>query len=228
MRAGNSSSAPPPQRLSAAAATFPAPEDAREPSSDSSRYDGSENDDADRFETKSSDQRVDSAFKATARVAVSCVACVGRAARDFRDFALFGSFVEIAVAFMVAVVFESLVSAFVSAFITPIIGMIGGSSFDNLKFTVNESEFQYGLFIDAFLSFLITMAVVFFFIVQPSRTLLRKLNPAQLKRCCPFCLSNIPARAQFCKFCTKEVPPIVNPEKELIHDENFAAQLEPM
>jgi len=88
--------------------------------------------------------------------------------RDFRDFLLQGNLITLAIAFVMGVAFAALVSAFVADLITPIIGMIFGTSdFSSESFTINGSHFLYGSFINALITFVAIGAAVFFFIVKP-------------------------------------------------------------
>ena len=63
------------------------------------------------------------------------------------------------------------------------------------------------------LSFLIVATVVFFAVVLPLNTLMKRLNlqpkeePEPETRECPECLSDIPVAARRCAFCTSEVVP---------------------
>jgi large-conductance mechanosensitive channel MscL len=74
------------------------------------------------------------------------------------------------------------------------------------------SEFAYGDFINAVLTFLIVAAVVFFLVVKPVNTLMARLRTEpdvdSKTRLCPECLSQIPVAAARCAFCTTEVPAI--------------------
>ena len=130
--------------------------------------------------------------------------------REFRDFVLRGNVVELAVAVVIGAAFGALVSALVSSFITPLIAAIGGKSdFSALDFTINGSRFTYGVFLNALLSFLIIAAAVFFLIVRPLNALVAHTRTeapvAEVTRACPECLSQIPAEARRCAFCTAEV-----------------------
>jgi large conductance mechanosensitive channel len=88
--------------------------------------------------------------------------------RDFRDFLLQGNLITLAIAFVMGAAFAALVSAFVADLITPIIGMIFGTSdFSSESFTINGSHFLYGSFINALITFVAIGAAVFFFIVKP-------------------------------------------------------------
>lgn len=128
--------------------------------------------------------------------------------KDFRKFILRGNVVDLAVAVVIGAAFGSIVTALVRDLVTPLIGAIGGQpDFSGLSFTINESKFMYGDFINAVVSFLLIAAVVFFFVVQPINKLMTHLKPsdeveAPAERKCPECLSGIPAAAKRCKYCT--------------------------
>jgi len=131
---------------------------------------------------------------------------------DFKKFVLRGNVVDLAVAVVVGVAFTAMVTAFVADLITPLIAAIfGKQDFGNLYFTVHNSRFKYGSFLNAVISFLIVATVVFFAIVVPLTALMRRLNlvpkeePAPETRPCPECLSDIPVAARRCAFCTTEV-----------------------
>jgi large conductance mechanosensitive channel len=132
--------------------------------------------------------------------------------KEFRDFVLRGNVVELAVAVVVGAAFGAVVNALVEDFITPLIAAIGGEpDFGRLSFTINDSEFRYGDFINKLLTFLIVAAVVFFFVVKPLNALTARFKPAPdvetPNRECPECLSSIPVAARRCAFCTAQVTP---------------------
>jgi large conductance mechanosensitive channel len=133
-----------------------------------------------------------------------------RMLKEFRDFVLRGNVVELAIAVVIGAAFGALVTALVSSFITPLLAAIGGKpDFSALDFTINGSRFTYGLFLNALLSFLIIAGVVFFLIVRPLNALMEHMQTeepvAEVTRACPECLSQIPAEARRCAFCTAEV-----------------------
>jgi large conductance mechanosensitive channel len=131
--------------------------------------------------------------------------------KGFRDFILRGSLVDLAVAVVIGAAFTAVVTALVKDLITPLVAAIGGQpNFDRLSFTINGSHFLYGAFINALLTFLIVSAVVYFFVVRPVAALFDRLLPKKEvapTRSCPECLSDIPAAARRCSFCTAEVQP---------------------
>lgn len=128
--------------------------------------------------------------------------------KDFKSFILRGNTVELAVAVVVGAAFGTIVTALVTDLITPLIGAIGGQpDFSGLSFTVNNSKFMYGDFINALVSFLIIASVVFFLVVQPINKLLARAarsktpdEPSHKK--CDQCLSEVPKAAKKCAFCT--------------------------
>jgi len=113
---------------------------------------------------------------------------------DFKKFVLRGNVVDLAV----GVAFTAMVTAIAAIF--------GKPDFGRLSFKVHGSTFKYG-------SFLIVATVVFFAVVVPLTSLMRRLNllpkeePEPETRPCPECLSDIPVAARRCAFCTSEVAP---------------------
>lgn len=103
-------------------------------------------------------------------------------------------------------------TSMVENLVTPLIAAIGGEpDFSALSFTINESEFRYGEFINALIAFLVVAAVLFFFVIKPVNSLLSRLRTeppvAQETHECPECLSEIPMAARRCAFCTAQVAP---------------------
>ncbi len=132
----------------------------------------------------------------------------------FQKFILRGNVVDLAVAVVIGAAFGTVVQALVKDLITPIIAAFGGvPDFSAWYFTINNSRFLIGDFINALLSFLIVAAVVYYFVVLPVQTLMDRFKgeppiaPAATREC-PYCLSKIPAAARKCAFCTADVPPV--------------------
>ena len=132
--------------------------------------------------------------------------------KDFREFILRGNLVDLAVAVVIGTAFAAVVAALVADLVTPLIAAVGGEpDFAGLSFTINGSEFRYGHFLNAAFTFLVIAAVMFFLVIRPVNVLLarRRTEPPQDEqtRECPECVSEIPARARRCAFCTAEVGP---------------------
>jgi large conductance mechanosensitive channel len=133
--------------------------------------------------------------------------------KGFRSFILRGNVVDLAIAVLIGAAFGAVVTAFTSDFLTPLIAAIGGKpDFGNLYFTVNNSKFAYGHFINAVISFLIIAAVLYFLVVLPVNKLMERYKteaePELPTRECPECLSSIPEAATRCAFCSTQVTPV--------------------
>lgn len=126
---------------------------------------------------------------------------------DFKKFLLRGNLVELAVAFVMGVVFAALLKAFIADLITPIIALIFGQpNFENLSFTINSSHFLYGDFLNAVFTFVTTALVIFLFVVKPYNVLMdRRTQEDPTSKECPECTSAIPIGARRCPLCTAEI-----------------------
>jgi large conductance mechanosensitive channel len=133
--------------------------------------------------------------------------------KGFRDFILRGNVVDLAVAVVVGAAFTAVINALVKDLLTPLIAAIGGDpDFSALSFEINGSQFNYGDFVNAVVSFLIVAVVIYFLVVVPINKLMERRKseePIDLPtRQCPFCFSKIPQAATRCAFCTMEVPAV--------------------
>lgn len=131
--------------------------------------------------------------------------------KEFRDFVFRGNPVDLAVAVVVAAAFTAVVNSLVKDLLTPFIAAVFGKpDFSSLKVTINHSQFLYGSFLNAVLSFVIVAAVIFFLVIKPMNAVMARLgrtpdeDPA---RECPECLSKVPEAATRCAFCTVELTP---------------------
>jgi large conductance mechanosensitive channel len=128
----------------------------------------------------------------------------------FRKFLMRGNLIDLAVAVVVGVAFNTMVQALIKDLITPLIAAVGGEpDFSSLTFRFHGSTFHYGAFINTVVSFLVITAVVYFMVVAPATRLMALAVSRQeaTERACPECLSDIPVAARRCKFCTAEVDP---------------------
>jgi len=99
--------------------------------------------------------------------------------KGFRDFILRGNVVDLAVGVMVGAAFGSVVTALVKDLMTPLIAAIFKQpNFSALTFTVNGSQFLYGDFLNAFISFVIVSVTIYFFVVLPVNKLMTRFKGA--------------------------------------------------
>jgi large conductance mechanosensitive channel len=131
--------------------------------------------------------------------------------KGFGQFLMRGNVVDLAVAVVIGGAFGAIVTALVKDLITPLIAaIIGKPDFSAIAFTVNNSKFAVGDFINALVAFILVAAAIYFFVVVPVNAMnarFKKPEPeAALKtKPCPECLSDIPVGARRCKYCTAAV-----------------------
>jgi large conductance mechanosensitive channel len=128
-------------------------------------------------------------------------------AGGFKQFLLRGNVVDLAVGVVVGAAFGGVVTAFTKDLPTPFIAAVAGKpNFDAIQFTINNSRFLLGDFVNAMVSFVIIAAAVYYFVVLPVNALVsraRKEPPADpTTKKCPECLSEIAIGAKRCAFCT--------------------------
>jgi large conductance mechanosensitive channel len=93
---------------------------------------------------------------------------------EFKKFLFRGNVIDLAVAVIIGAAFTAIVAAITTGLITPLVGMIFSKDFTEMTFTINGSEFNYGIVIDAVIRFVSTAAVVFFFIVKPVQAIMAR------------------------------------------------------
>ena len=132
--------------------------------------------------------------------------------KGFRNFLLQGQVVVIAIGLMVALAFSTLIKAFTDAIINPLLNRFQGGGGIGLGIQLgdegNPKTFvDIGAVLSAVIYFVVFMAVLYFLIVVPYKTLMAKRgetvfgDPAPVKTC-PACLSDdLPAAASKCKYC---------------------------
>jgi large conductance mechanosensitive channel len=95
--------------------------------------------------------------------------------KGFKDFLLRGNIVDLAVAVVIGTAFTALVASFTNSFINPLLGLVGGGGPKGMTLTINDQDFTFGAFITACITFAITAAVVYFFVVVPMKTVQERL-----------------------------------------------------
>lgn len=96
--------------------------------------------------------------------------------KGFKDFVMRGNLVELAVAFIIATAFATVVKAFTDLLLG-IIGKAGGKpDFNAFK----PAGLPVGAFLTALVSFLIIAAIVYFFVVKPYEAAKRRFSKTEV------------------------------------------------
>jgi len=147
--------------------------------------------------------------------------------KEFKEFAVRGNVIDMAVGVIVGGAFGTIVKSLVDDMVMPPIGLVvGGIDFSNLFATLKPGNpagpymaladakkagavtINYGLFVNAVISFLI-VAFAVFLLVRSVNALRRRLEahaetlPAT--KDCQFCTTAIPIKATRCPHCTSQL-----------------------
>ena len=135
--------------------------------------------------------------------------------KGFKNFLMRGDVVVVAVGLVIALAFSNLVTAFTTNIINPLVTRAQGDHAIGLGVQLgktNATFVNFGALISAIIYFLIFMAVVYFVIVVPYRTIQKRRgivvfgDPPPVKTC-PACLSaDLPVAATRCKYCSIDLP----------------------
>lgn len=100
--------------------------------------------------------------------------------KGFKDFILRGNVIELSIAVVVGTAFTALVTAFTANIVNPIIAAAGGVDTNGLGFHIwpgNPKTFvNIGAVVTAFVTFMITAAVVYFIFVAPMNRINRMVK----------------------------------------------------
>jgi len=147
--------------------------------------------------------------------------------KEFKEFALRGNVIDMAIGIVIGAAFGAIVKSLVDDVIMPPIGLLlGGVDFTSLFILLKPGDpappyatladaqtagavtINFGLFINAVISFVIVAFVVFLIIRSINRMRKEeKAPPAEpTTKACPFCFSEIAIKATRCAHCTSELP----------------------
>ncbi len=144
--------------------------------------------------------------------------------KEFREFAMRGNVVDMAVGIIIGAAFGAIVKSLVDDVIMPPIGLLlGNVDFSNLYVVLKEGAaaaapyaslaeakkagavtLNYGVFINAVVSFTI-VAFAVFMLVRTMNRLKAETPAAPASKDCPRCYSAIPIKATRCPHCTSEL-----------------------
>ena len=140
--------------------------------------------------------------------------------KEFREFALKGSVLDLAIAVIIAAAFGAIVKSLVDDVIMPVVGqLLGGVDFTNLYYNLSGGSYpslaaakaagaatiNYGVFINTIITFLIIAFVLFLVVKAVNRTRRQPAAAEPGTRECPYCLSQVPAAATRCLYCTSDL-----------------------
>jgi large conductance mechanosensitive channel len=146
--------------------------------------------------------------------------------KEFKEFAVKGNVVDMAVGIIIGGAFGTIVKSLVADVIMPPIGiLLGGVDFSELFLVIKNGTTEgpyatlaaaqsagavtinYGLFVNAVVSFLIVAFAVFLLIRAINRLKREEVAPPAepTTRDCPHCFSAISLKATRCPNCTSEV-----------------------
>ena len=87
--------------------------------------------------------------------------------KGFKEFATRGNVIDLAVAVVAGAAITALVGDFTTAIINPLIGLALGGGVDVGTIVVNDQVFDFTLLINSFITFIITLLVIYYAIVVP-------------------------------------------------------------
>ncbi len=152
------------------------------------------------------------------------------ALNEFKKFALKGNVLDMAVGIIIGASFSKIVDSLVKDVLMPPLGLLLGKvDFSNLYVKLMDGSvpgpyasldaaqkagavtINYGLFLNAMISFII-VAFAVFLLIKAINTLREKMEAKEAKapvppseKVCPYCCSQIPVGATRCPHCTSEL-----------------------
>jgi large conductance mechanosensitive channel len=91
--------------------------------------------------------------------------------KGFKEFILRGNVIDLAVGIVIGAAFTAVVTQLTASFLDPIIQLVGGGGTDGGTFIVDGVVFDWGAFINAVITFVITAAAIYFLVVAPMNML---------------------------------------------------------
>jgi large conductance mechanosensitive channel len=102
--------------------------------------------------------------------------------KGFKEFAMRGNVIDLAVAVVVGAAFSAMVAGFSDALILPIVGIFLGGGVDVGTWTIRDQTIDFTAVLNAVITFVLTMAVVYFAFVLPLNKMREKMfGPVEVK-----------------------------------------------
>ena len=141
--------------------------------------------------------------------------------KEFKAYLLRGNVLDLAVAVILGGAFGAIIDSLVKDILMPPLGLalkrvsfsdlfvsLDGKSYPSLKAAkdAGAATINYGLFVQATISFVIVAFVIFLVMRAAARFRHpQEAAPAPQMKDCPYCLSSIPLKATRCPHCTSEL-----------------------
>ncbi|MEN8172755.1 MAG: large-conductance mechanosensitive channel protein MscL [Chloroflexota bacterium] len=145
--------------------------------------------------------------------------------KEFKDFIARGNVLDMAIGIIIGSAFGTIIKSLVADVIMPPIGLLlGGVDFTNLFITLKQGAIlgpydtlaaaqesgavtiNYGLFLNAIVSFLIVSFAIFMLIRSINRLKKKEEElPEETTKECSYCFTTIPIKAARCPNCTSEI-----------------------
>lgn len=141
--------------------------------------------------------------------------------KDFKEFIARGNAMDLAVALVIGAAFGAIVTSLVNDLVMPVAGLfLGGADFANLFAVLEQGApagpyvtlqaaqdagaitLNYGLFINAIVSFVIIAFAVFLVVKGVNKMRKAEEEAEAPTKDCPFCLTAVPEAAKRCSACT--------------------------
>lgn len=137
---------------------------------------------------------------------------VKTAFEDYKKFALKGNIMDLAVGMVMGSAFTAIVTSIVDSLISPLIGALTSNvDLSELKFTVNGVDFNYGVVLNAIISFIIVSLLMFVIVKALAKANKKEEVKVEVtSKTCPYCKTSIPLEATRCPHCTSELTETTN------------------
>jgi large conductance mechanosensitive channel len=94
--------------------------------------------------------------------------------KGFKDFVLRGNVIDLSVAVVIGAAFGTLVAQFGKSFLEPLIAVMAGGGIKGGTKVINGVTFDWGAFVNASITFVITAATLYFLVVAPMNALAKR------------------------------------------------------
>jgi len=130
----------------------------------------------------------------------------------WKQFMLRGNVLDLAVAVVIGAAFAAVINSLVTHIVNPLIAaLVGQPDFSSMAVTVNGSQIQYGMFLNALIAFFLVATAIYFLVVAPATAMAERMrrgepSPDPTTKTCGECLSEIPIKARRCAHCAQPQP----------------------